>query len=126
MSQRGRQKRSPSRLRQGISVALPPCVCHRKSRSRSLAHIVRILSQIPPVKLAFSNMAFTVADRQEYLLGRERLPPNDAAVFLENRLAAESRFVHNEGLDRILTISEDQRRVQIRSVYSTTLSVNTL
>lgn len=71
-------------------------------------------------------MAFTVADRQEYLLGRDRLPQNDAAVFLENRLAGQSPFVRNEGLDRILTIEEDQRLVRIRSVFAAISSMEIL
>ena len=71
-------------------------------------------------------MDFTVADRQDYLLGRERLPQSDAAVFLENRLAGQSQFVRNEGLDRIVTIDEDQKLAQIRSVYCTIPSVRTV
>lgn len=61
-------------------------------------------------------MVFTVADRQDYLLARERLPQNDAAVFVETHLAAQSHFVRNERLDRIVTIEEDQRQAQIRCV----------
>lgn len=58
-------------------------------------------------------MAFTVEDRQDYLLGRERLPQNDAAVFVETRLAAQSPFVRSEGLDRIVTIEEDRKWAKI-------------
>lgn len=61
-------------------------------------------------------MAFTVADRHDYLLERERLPQNEAAVFVETRLAAQSPFVRNEGLDRIVTIEEDRKWAQIRFV----------
>ena len=63
-----------------------------------------------------SAMAFTVADRHDYLLGRERLPRNEAAVFVETRLATQSPFVRNEGLDRIVNIEEDKKWAQIRFV----------
>ena len=62
-------------------------------------------------------MSFTVADRQNYLLERDRLPQNDAAVFVEARLAAQSQFVRNEGLDRIVTIDEDRALTKIRFAF---------
>ena len=62
-------------------------------------------------------MSFTVTDRQNYLLERERLPQNDAAVFVEARLAGQSQFVRNEGLDRIVTIDEDRALTKIRFVF---------
>ena len=62
-------------------------------------------------------MSFTVADRQDYLLGRERLPQNEAAVFVETRFANTTNFVRNESLDQIITIEEDDKRAQIRFVF---------